>query len=211
MGSVTYASAAQACAAFVKDKGKGVSGGTASHGSQGDIRCTYKLGRRGPATGESGSLRAMLQSDPGDRDSPARGKTLMVEAASAANLKVEWLVSGYPDRRGTPPPDGFDVRAAAEKHPSVQWDELGAELREIYARHLALLDPEIRSELGLGGILEVPAFYSAYYWAVTLAKRFQEQHGADAGVEQELLERAPVEVDWDVVERVKQSAEQQTT
>ena len=99
----------------------------------------------------------------------------------------------------------------AEKVPAVHWRELDEDVRQAYARHVALLDGELRRELGVGDLVEPVAFYNAYYWALLFAKRYQARYGFDAGIEQEtfkVLERAPADVDWQVIERVNQSAQQ---
>ena len=47
-------------------------------------------------------------------------------------------------------------------------------------------------------------------WALVFAKRYQARYGFDAGIEQEafkVLERAPADVDWQVVERLNQTAQ----
>lgn len=99
----------------------------------------------------------------------------------------------------------------AEKDPTVRWFELDQDVRQAYARQAALLDSELRRELGVGDLSAVDAFYNAYYWALLFAKRYQVRYGFDAGIEQEVfkvLERAPADVDWQVVERVNQTAQQ---
>lgn len=96
-----------------------------------------------------------------------------------------------------------------EKMPAVDWRGLDADLRQAYTRHVALLDDGLRQELGAGDLSESVAFYNAYYWILVFAKRYQARHRFDAGIEQEtfkVLERAPVDVDWKVVERVNQTA-----
>jgi len=98
----------------------------------------------------------------------------------------------------------------AERVPSVRWHELDNDVRQAFARHIALLDGELRRELGLGDVTEPIAFYNAYYWALVFAKRYQARYGSDAGVEQEtfkLLERAPAGVDWGIVEQVNHAAQ----
>ena len=98
-----------------------------------------------------------------------------------------------------------------EKVPAVRWRELDEDVRQAYARHVALLDGDLRPELGVGGLSESVAFYNAYYWVLVFAKRYQARYGIDAGIEQEafkVLERAPADVDWQVVERVNQAAQQ---
>jgi len=99
----------------------------------------------------------------------------------------------------------------AEELPAVGWRELDDDVRQAYARQVALLNRELRRELGVGELSEPVAFYNAYYWALVFAKRFQARHGFDAGIEQEVfkvLERAPSDVDWQIVERVNQAAQQ---
>lgn len=74
-----------------------------------------------------------------------------------------------------------------------------------------MLDDELRRELGFGDVAEPIAFYNAYYWILVFAKRYQARYGFDAGIEQEafkMLERAPADVDWQVVERINQTVEQ---
>ncbi|HEX7888959.1 MAG TPA: hypothetical protein VF522_06315 [Ramlibacter sp.] len=97
------------------------------------------------------------------------------------------------------------------KVPSVNWRSLEVDSRLAYARYVALLDPELRDELGVDIVSESIAFYNAYFWILVFAKRFQAHHGPDAGIEQEclkVLERAPDDVDWQLVESVAQAAEQ---
>lgn len=99
----------------------------------------------------------------------------------------------------------------AEKVPAVHWRELDEDVRQAYARQVALLDEELRRELGVGDLPEPVVFYNAYYWALVFSKRYQARYGFDAGIEQEAfkaLERAPADVDWQVVERVNQAAQQ---
>lgn len=96
----------------------------------------------------------------------------------------------------------------AEEIPAVNWRGLEEDLKQAYGRYIVLLDGGLRSELGIAALRESIAFYNAYYWVLVFAKRFQERHGFDAGIEQEafkVLERAPADVDWDVVERVNQA------
>ncbi|AKJ30911.1 hypothetical protein [Caldimonas brevitalea] len=99
----------------------------------------------------------------------------------------------------------------AEKVPTVRWRDLDEDVRQAYARHVALLDSDLRRELGVSDLSESAAFYNAYYWVLVFAKRYQARYGFDAGIEQEafkVLERAPADVDWTVVERVSQAAQQ---
>lgn len=97
-----------------------------------------------------------------------------------------------------------------EKVPEVRWRELDEDVRQAYARRVALLDSDLRSELGVRDLSESTVFYNAYYWALVFAKRCQSSYGFDAGIEQEafkVLEQAPADVDWLVVERVNQAAQ----
>ena len=58
---------------------------------------------------------------------------------------------------------------------------------------------------GLGTFSDVELFYNRYYWFKRFAKLYQAARGYDAGIEDQasqLLERAPAEVDWDVVEEI---------
>ena len=99
----------------------------------------------------------------------------------------------------------------AEKVPAVRWREMDEDVRQMYARQVALLDSELRHELGAGDLSAPVAFYNAYYWALVFAKRYQARYGFDAGIEQEafkVLECAPADVDWQVVERINQAAQQ---
>lgn len=99
----------------------------------------------------------------------------------------------------------------SKKVPTVRWSELDEDVRQAYARHVVLLDSELRSELTVGDLSELVAFYNAYYWVLVFAKRYQARYGFDAGVEQEtfkVLERAPADVDWQVVESVHEAAQQ---
>lgn len=98
-----------------------------------------------------------------------------------------------------------------EKAPTVRWRELDEDIRQAYARYVALLDSELRRELGVGEMTEDVAFYNAYYWSLVFAKRYQARQGFDAGIEQEafkILERAPADIDWQIMERVNQTAQQ---
>jgi len=97
-----------------------------------------------------------------------------------------------------------------ERIPEVRWSELYEDVRQAYARKVALLDSELRAELGVRDLAEPIAFYNAYYWALVFAKRYEARYGFDAGVEQEafkVLERAPANVDWQAVEHVNQAAQ----
>lgn len=99
----------------------------------------------------------------------------------------------------------------AERVPAVNWRGLNEDLKQAYARYVALLDKNLWKELGANDLSEVVAFYNAYYWILVFAKKFQERHGFDAGVEQEafkVLEHAPDGVDWELVERINQAAKQ---
>ena len=98
----------------------------------------------------------------------------------------------------------------AEKNPAVQWFNLEEDLRQAYARHIALLDIELRQALGAEELSELSAFYNSYYWILVFIKIYQARHGFDAGMEQEafkILERAPADIDWQLVERVNQSVQ----
>lgn len=93
--------------------------------------------------------------------------------------------------------------------PAVNWPELDDDVRQAYARYIALLDDRLRLELGVGVLSEQVVFYNAYYWVLLYAMRFQARHGFDAGVEQEVfkvLERAPANIDWQLVEQINQAA-----
>ncbi|WP_431256722.1 hypothetical protein ACQ86G_18710 [Roseateles chitinivorans] len=99
----------------------------------------------------------------------------------------------------------------AESVPSVRWRELDDDLRQAYARHVALLNVELRGELNVADLPEPIAFCNAYYWILVFAKRYQARYGFDAGIEQEVfsvLERAPANVDWQAVERVNEAVRQ---
>lgn len=93
--------------------------------------------------------------------------------------------------------------------PEVRWHELDAVLLHAYARRVALLEPDLRPLLFADSLTESAAFYNAYFWALVFARRHQARHGFDAGVEQDahkVLERAPVDVDWQVLESITQAA-----
>jgi hypothetical protein len=99
----------------------------------------------------------------------------------------------------------------AQKHQAIRWRELNEDLKHAYARKAAFLDSELRTELGVGAMSEQHAFYNAYYWALLFAKRYQARYGFDAGIEQltfRVLECAPADVDWAVVERISLDAHQ---
>jgi hypothetical protein len=98
----------------------------------------------------------------------------------------------------------------SEKVPTVHWHQLDEDVRQAYARYVALLDGDLRRGLGVGNLSELVAFYNAYYWALVFAKRYQARYGFDAGIEQEafqVLEHAPSNVDWQIVESVNQAAQ----
>ena len=93
---------------------------------------------------------------------------------------------------------------------AVNWRGLDDDVRQAYARYVALLDDSLRRELGVGVLSEHVAFYNAYYWVLLCAIRLQARYGFDAGIEQEvfkLLERAPANVDWQLVEQINQTAQ----
>jgi len=97
-----------------------------------------------------------------------------------------------------------------EKVPAVRWREIDKEVEAAYARHFALLDKDLRSELGVAHLSEPVAFYNAYYWMLLFEKRYEARYGFNAGVKDEavnILERAPAGVDWNVVASVKQVAD----
>ncbi|HEX8029256.1 MAG TPA: hypothetical protein VF491_12370 [Vicinamibacterales bacterium] len=101
------------------------------------------------------------------------------------------------------------LKLLAERVPVVRWHELDEDLRSTYARQVALLDGELRQELGACDLSEAVSFYNAYYWALVFAKQHQARYGFDAGVQQEafkLLECAPADVDWQAVEYVARLA-----
>lgn len=168
-----------------------------------------------------------------------------VEAASAANMQVEWLISDEraacsiaelvsksakaiadfshsSSSRGTMnmdiliPESQLAVSDTLLEHlekivPSVHWRELNEDVRLAYARYVALLNGNLRSEIYVGDLLDLDVFYNAYYWILVFAKRYQEQYGFDAGIEQEtfkILERAPENVDWQIVESINEVSQQ---
>lgn len=99
-----------------------------------------------------------------------------------------------------------------QKNPDVRWSEMGWTLKEAYARHVALLDRDRRLQLGVANLSEPIVFYNAYYWALVFGMRYVARHGFDAGVEQQafgVLECAPTDVDWQMVEYVAQIANRQ--
>ena len=82
-------------------------------------------------------------------------------------------------------------------------------VKEAYTLYVALLDPDLRLQLKLGNLSEPVAFYNAYYWARVFENRYKTFFGFDAGVEQQIfrvLEHAPADVDWQMVEQVDQIA-----
>jgi hypothetical protein len=110
------------------------------------------------------------------------------------------------------PVDDVLLTKLVEKFPAVHWNGLSEDVRDAYARRLALLHREFRRDLGVGDLSELVAFYNAYYWALVFAKRYQGRYGIDAGIEQEafkVLELAPADVDWLTLERIYQAARQE--
>jgi hypothetical protein len=96
------------------------------------------------------------------------------------------------------------------KNPRVRWSEMDWYVKEAYARYAALLDEDLRSYFGVADLSEVIAFYNAYYWSLVFLKRYDARYGFDAGIEQQafkLLECAPVDVDWGIVEDLTRCAD----
>ncbi len=63
---------------------------------------------------------------------------------------------------------------------------------------------------GLGTFSEAQLFYNKYYWFSRFAKLHQAAHGYDAGIEDQasrMLERAPIEVDWAIVDEILRQLE----
>lgn len=98
----------------------------------------------------------------------------------------------------------------ANKIPSVCLRDWGEDVRQAYARSVALLDIELRGILGVVHLTDCVAFYNAYYWSLIFTQRYQTRYGSDSGIEQEAIKRlaqAPKEVDWQVVESIRQVAQ----
>lgn len=101
------------------------------------------------------------------------------------------------------------ITRLAEKHPRVRWLKLDPVVREAYARHVAFLDKELWSNLGVADLSEPIVFYNAYYWSLVFVKRYNSRYGFNAGIEQQsfkVLECAPADVDWAITEHVIHSA-----
>lgn len=52
---------------------------------------------------------------------------------------------------------------------------------------------------------EPTLFYNQYFWFVRFIRRWQAAHGSNGSLEQEaskLLENAPADVDWEIVDRL---------
>lgn len=96
-----------------------------------------------------------------------------------------------------------------QKNPDVRRSEMGWAVKEAYARYVALLDRDLRPQLGVANLSEPIVFCNAYYWALIFGKRYKARCGFDAGVEQQcfrVLECAPADVDWQMVDYVAQIA-----
>ena len=66
-------------------------------------------------------------------------------------------------------------------------------------------EPGALARCGLGTLNEKDVFYNRYYWFRRFAKLHQAHYGYDAGIEDQvsqLLEQAPSDVDWSIVERL---------
>jgi hypothetical protein len=97
-----------------------------------------------------------------------------------------------------------------QKNPTVGWSGMEWGVKEAYARHAALLDRDLRLQLGFADLSESIVFYNAYYWALVFEKRYKALYSFDAGIEQwcfKVLESAPPDVDWQMVAYVVQTAD----
>jgi hypothetical protein len=57
---------------------------------------------------------------------------------------------------------------------------------------------------------ETALFYNRYYWFKRFVKQRESEHGFDAGLEQQafkLLEAAPADIDWSMVEAIDARAQ----
>lgn len=62
------------------------------------------------------------------------------------------------------------------------------------------------------GVSPLDVFYNKYYWYILFAKKYQEQFGFDAGIEQQefkILEEAGNfdQIDWAIIESIKKEVE----
>jgi hypothetical protein len=62
------------------------------------------------------------------------------------------------------------------------------------------------------GVSPLDIFYNKYYWYILFAKKYQEQFGFDAGIEQQefkILEEAETfdQIDWVIIESIKKEVE----
>jgi hypothetical protein len=97
-------------------------------------------------------------------------------------------------------------------HEAVAWGALDSASREAYAWHLLFLDEAARRSLGLSHLSIEEVFYNSYFWVLIFSKRYESKFGWDAGIEQQafkVLEAAPSSVDWEVVEEIEQTVQQQ--
>lgn len=74
-------------------------------------------------------------------------------------------------------------------------------------------NPNLLLELGFAQINNTDRFYNEYYWFSLFSKLHQIKHGYDAGIEQQvfkILERAPSDVDWKLVDSLNKRVDEET-
>ncbi len=77
---------------------------------------------------------------------------------------------------------------------------------------LLFSDPFALNKLDFSHLSGVDVFYNEYYWFLLFTKLHQAKHGYDAGLEQQafkLLEKAPPDVDWKMVEEINNRIEKE--
>lgn len=78
-------------------------------------------------------------------------------------------------------------------------------LYRAFGYYLLFCDWHAMEDAGLGPRSEVEAFYNRYFWFLVFSGLRQAMDGYDAGLEQQafrMLEQAPANIDWSVVEKV---------
>jgi hypothetical protein len=97
---------------------------------------------------------------------------------------------------------------------AVSEGSAAGELEDALRYYTLFGDPEAVQHAGLGTLSAEELFYNQYFWF----KRFARQHAAirgyDAGIEQQafqLLEQAPPDVNWAIVEQIDNEAGSDST
>lgn len=88
---------------------------------------------------------------------------------------------------------------------SAELEKLPRKARDALANHYLFSDPNVWTVVGVRALDELHLFYNSYYWYLVFKKECENSNGFDAGIEQysfKLLEMAPLDVDWTVVEKV---------